>query len=120
QPVIEIRAMPRGGARHVHVIWDRWEGCPPENRAGIIRDAFKAARGEEYESSLVIAAGATVPEAADIGLLPFEVKPYKWYKLEGDLLQRARAALIEERGSVLGSPFLPQLRFATDRQADEA
>lgn len=120
QPVIEIRAMPRNGLRHVHVIWDRWATCPPEKRASIIREAFQRVRGEAYEKSIAITVPATVPEAAEIGLLPYEVKPYKWYSLQGDQLKRAREAMIAEGASVLQPQFLPSLRFRNEQQAEEA
>jgi hypothetical protein len=120
QPFIEVRNMSRRGFRHVYVIWDRWKECRPEVRASIIRDAFAAVKGHEYEQSIAVTVAATVPEAAEAGLLPLEVKPRKWYQLQGEQLKRVREAMIEEGGSVLGSSLLPSLRFADDRQAEEA
>jgi hypothetical protein len=120
QPVIEIRAMPRNGLRHVHVIWDRWEACPPEKRASIIREAFKSVKGEPFEQSIAITLPATVPEAVEIGLLPYEVKPKKWYSLQGEQLKRAREVMISQGASVLHPQFLPLLRFQSEQQAEEA
>ncbi len=118
--------MSRGGYRHVYVIWDRWKGCRPEVRATIVRDAFAAVKGAEYEKSIAITVAATVSEAADIGLLPFAVVPFKPEQklggahLGGEQLKRASDALMAEGASDVDSPVLPELLFATEQQALEA
>lgn len=120
QPLIEIRQMGRGGVKHVRVIWDEWDGCAPETRAEIIRDAFTEAKGEAFEKSIMITVAATVPEAAEIGLLPFEVKPARSHKLDPEKQAAAKATLLAEGASVLGQPALPALRFANETEAEEA
>ncbi|MCI0701841.1 MAG: hypothetical protein L0241_12225 [Planctomycetia bacterium] len=120
QPLIEVRNMSRGGLRHVYVIWDRWDECRPEARTAIVRDAFTAVKGEEYEKSIAVTIPATVPEAVEMGLLPYEVKPFKWLGLKDELIQQARQALLAEGASVLRQQPLPTLRFATEQQAEDA
>jgi len=126
QPIIEVRNMSRGGFRHVYVIWDRWDQCRPEVRAGIVRDAFSAVKGAEYEKSIAITVSATVPEAVEMGLLPFEVKPFKWIGLKDEYVAGARQALLAEGASVLRQQVsrahhsLPELHFATEQQAEDA
>ena len=119
QPIIQIKQMGRGSLRHVFVIWDKWHDCPPETRGQIVREAFAAVEGDEYEKSIAITIPATVPEAAEIGLLPFEVRPL------GEGFRPAAGgpageALLREGASVLGSPAVPVLRFATEREAAES
>lgn len=126
QPMIEVRSMSRGGLRHVYVIWDRWDECRPEVRAAIVRDAFAAVKGADYEKSIAVTIPATVPEAVEMGLLPFEVKAFKWIGLNEQLVRGALQALLAE-----GAPAprqqqphalssLPTLHFATEQQAEDA
>jgi len=120
QPVVEIRKMSRDGLRHVHVIWDKWDGCPPERRASIIRDAFIAAKGAEYEKSIAITIAATVPEAQDAGLLPFEVKPSRRSTYDLTARHKAYQVLLDEGASPLGTAWHPLLAFANPEQAEDA
>lgn len=119
QPVIEIRQMSRG-LRHVYVIWDQWDDCAPESRASIVREAFAEVKGPEYEKTIAITVPATGREAAEMGLLPFEVKPFGWYRLDEPARKIATDALMEEGASMNGDSWLPMLRFATKEQAEEA
>ena len=116
QPMIEVRNMSRGGYRHVYVIWDRWAECRPEVRSGIVRDAFATVKGKDYEKSIVITIAATVPEAIDLGLLPFEVKPHKWIGLSDKRLEPLRKALLAEGASQIEIKMyeFPLLRSRTD------
>jgi hypothetical protein len=124
QPLIEVRNMSRGGLRHVYVIWDRWEECRPEVRAAIVREAFATVKGADYEKSIATTVSASVPEAVELGLLPYEVKPVKLLA-DGDVAA-ARRALLAEGASVL-RPYpshapgaLPALHFPTEQQAEAA
>ena len=74
QPIIIEDSTPETHSLRVNVVWDRWEECPRELRAGIIIDAYKEARGEEVRQQITLALGVTVPEAVAIGLLPFHVR----------------------------------------------
>lgn len=123
QPVIEVRHMSRGGLRHVYVIWDRWDECRPEVRAAIVRDAFATVKGADYEKSIAITFPATVPEAVEMGLLPYEVKPFKWMGIKDEYVLRARQALLAEGASALRQQppnALPTLHVATEQQAEDA
>ena len=119
QPAIEIREMARG-LRHVYVIWDRWDGCEPESRGEIVRSAFREVHGPDYERAIAVTFPATVPEAADMGLLPFQVKPLAWDEAPSKLQGTARQMLLARGASVLGNPDVPALCFRTAEQATEA
>lgn len=120
QPRIEIRQMKRDGLKHVHVIWDEWDECPPEERAEIIREAFVATKGSPYEKSIAITMAATTPEAVEAGLLPYEVKPFRWHLMKEPERSAVREALLREGASPLGRSWLPILAFASPEQGEEA
>jgi len=120
QPRVVIRPMPRGGLRHVYVIWDAWSGCPPEVRGEIVREAFAAARGIEFEQSIALAIPATVPEAVEMDLLRYGVRPEKWGRLAEAVRENVTDALLEEGASVSNQHPRPLLRFNTPVEAEAA
>jgi hypothetical protein len=75
QPIILEDSTPETRSIRVTVVWDRWEDCPRELRAGIIVDAYNEAGGEDIGRQIKLALGITVPEAVTMGLLPWEVRP---------------------------------------------
>ena len=119
QPFIEVRNMSRGGLRHVYVIWDRWDECRPEVRAAIIRDAFAAVKGPEYEKSIAVTVAATVPEAVEAGLLPYEVTPFGWNRGAKAQAEEVRQIMLEEGASPLRDRVLPILAFGSQDQGEE-
>ena len=119
QPLIEIREMARG-ARHVHVIWDAWETCASASRNRIVRAAFREVKGEDYEKSILITVPATMADAAESGMLPFQVKPLSWDAATNKVRDTARTNLLELGGSVVGDPPIPALHFRTMDAAQAA
>ncbi len=101
----------------VQVVWDRWKDVPDEFRIEVIYDAYSAAFGEEYRQKIRLALGVTVPEAANLGLLPFQVIPAR-NKGGEPSPEEYRKAMIEAGASVLSRKDRPQLRFATIEDAE--
>ena len=68
---------------------------------------------------IALASGLTVPEAHAAGMLPFQVFPAL---RRGDpvTLDQCRQALIDEGASILFGADNPQLRFATEEDAEKA
>jgi hypothetical protein len=112
QPIILEDRSPETNSIRVQVVWDRWEGCPPEVRSKLIQDAYKDVFGEETAEQITLCLGMTVPEAAAMGLLPYKVEPVR-RKGELPADEQFRQAMLEAGASVLSDPHRPQLRFAT-------
>ncbi len=119
QPVIAIRQFDRG-ARHVTVIWDKWEACDPQIRPKIIREAFAQFHGSDYEKTIAVVFGATVEEAVLTGMLPFEVKPFRWQRLDETQKKTSRKAMADEGAVYIGSSTTSTLRFRTLDEAESA
>jgi hypothetical protein len=118
QPVIEEEEFPTGKLR-VNVIWDAWDRVPLEDRTATILRAYEEAEGREYRDRIALASGLTVPEAHAAGMLPYQVIAAV---RKGDpvTVDQCRKALIEEGASVLFGEDSPQLRFATEEEAEAA
>lgn len=52
----------------VWVVWEKWNGVPEVQRAGVILDAFEKADRKEEAEKITIAMGLTRDEAAALGL----------------------------------------------------
>jgi hypothetical protein len=117
QPLIEEHVFPKTNAVRVTVIWDKWDAVPDEDRSTLILQAYEQAEGKAFRDRIALAIGFTVPEAVELGLLPFQVitalRP-------GDAvtLEQCRQAMIEQGASLLIDPAKPQLRFATEEEAE--
>jgi hypothetical protein len=118
QPLIEEEEFPTGKLR-VNVIWDEWDRVPLEDRTATILRAYEQAEGREFRDRIALASGLTVPEAHAAGMLPYQVIAAV---RKSDLVTRdqARQALIEEGASILLGQDNPQLRFATEGEAEAA
>src|SRR5436190_4244027 len=118
QPTIEEEEFPTKKLR-VNVIWDAWDRVPLEDRTATILRAYELAEGGEYRDRIALASGLTVPEAHAAGMLPYQVIPAV---RKGDpvTMDQCRKAMIEEGASVLFGEDQPQLRFATDEDAEAA
>ena len=118
QPIILEDSL-LGNAVSVQVVWDRWHDVPPESQTQVIYDAYSAAFGEEYRQKIRLALGVTVPEAANLGLLPFQIIPAR--RKDGEPSQEEyRKAMIDAGASLLSGEDRPQLRFATIEDAEAA
>ncbi|MEX0704925.1 MAG: hypothetical protein WD069_22690 [Planctomycetales bacterium] len=118
QPWIDEEEFPTGRLR-VNVIWDDWEQIPLEERTSTVVRAFEKAEGKQYAERIALASGLTVPEAHAAGMLPYEVVT-ALRKSDPLTLEDCRNAMIEEGASVLLDPERPQLRFATEEEAEAA
>ena len=118
QPMIEEMEFPTGKLR-VNVIWDEWDRIPLADRTATILSAYEQAEGGEYRDRIALASGLTVPEAHAAGMLPYQVIPALRH---GDpvTMDQCRQALIEEGASLLFGEDHPQLRFATEEEAEAA
>ena len=118
QPMIEEEEFPTKKLR-VNVIWDKWDRVPLEDRTATILRAYGQAEGREYRDRIALASGLTVPEAHAAGMLPYQVIPAV---RKGDpvTMDQCRQALIDEGASMLFGEDSPQLRFATEEEAEAA
>jgi len=115
QPIIIEDPVAGGDRRLIHVIWDDWEGCPREERTAIIQAAYQRAFGEEYQDKISLAIGITVPEAVAMGLLPYT---FRKRQSHGEWTEEERQAMIKAGASILLDPRRPELRCATEDDAD--
>jgi hypothetical protein len=118
QPVIREQEFPSGKLR-VLVIWDAWDRLPLEDRTGVILHAYDLAEGRGYRDRVALASGLTVPEASAAGMLPFQIIP-ALRKGDPVTAEQCRQALLDEGASTLLSADKPQLRFATEAEAEAA
>lgn len=119
QPIILDDQTPETNSRRLHVIWDRWESCPRPIRPDVITEAFRRVFGWGHsDPQITLALGVTVPEAAGIGLVPFEVAPVV---PKGEPLPEAyRSAMISAGASMLFRGERPVLRCAAIEDAQAA
>jgi hypothetical protein len=118
QPLIYERHF-RTGKASVTVIWDAWDRLPLQERTATILRAYEIAEGAESQDRVALASGLTVPEAHAAGMLPYQVMPAL---RKGDPVtpDQVRQAMLEEGASQLMDPRAPQLRFATEEEAEAA
>jgi len=116
--LIDEQEFPTGKIR-VTVLWDEWDRLPLEDRTAVILRAYDLAEGRDYRERIALASGLTVPEAYAAGMLPFQIIPAL---RRGDKVTREECcqAMIEEGASTLLAPDKPQLRFATEEEAEAA
>ena len=119
QPIILEDSTPKPRSTRVHVIWDCWEEHPAESRSALIEKAYEAAFGRGYREQITLALGLTVPEAASMGLLPFQVTPAR-RRGEAPSDEEYAKAMLEAGASTLADTKRPQLRFATIEDAQTA
>lgn len=117
QPLIEEQVFPKTNAVRVTVIWDKWEPVSDDDRYNIILQAYEEVEGKDFRDRIALAIGLTVPEAVESGLLPFQILTAL---RRGDPVTReqCREAMIAQGASILIDPDHPQLRFATEDEAE--
>lgn len=118
QPLIDEQEFPTGKLR-VTVIWDELESLSFEERTAMVLRAYELAEGSGYREKIVLASGLTVPEAYEAGLLPFQIIA-ALRKDDPVTAEQCRLAMIEEGASLLLGGKKPQLRFATEQEAESA
>ena len=118
QPMIDEQEFPTKKLR-VNVIWDEWDRVPLEDRTATILTAYEQVEGRDYRNRIALASGLTVPEAHAAGMLPYRVIP-ALRKGDPVTAEQCRQALLDEGASVLFGADSPQLRFATEEEAEAA
>ena len=116
QPRIDEEHFKTGSIRAV-VLWDRWDHLSQEDRSAVILEAYRTVEGEEFANRIALVSGLTIPEAHVSGMLPWHVFP----ALRDDdpaTPEQCFQAMIDEGASVLKSPRWPELRFATEEEAE--
>ena len=116
QPLIEEEEFTTGRVR-VTVLWDRWQDLSHEDRSTTILSAYRIAEGNEFADRIGLATGLTFPEAYASGMLPFQIIA-ALRKDDPVTVEQCRRAMIEEGASTLQGPDRPQLRFATEEEAE--
>jgi hypothetical protein len=118
QPLIDEQEFPTGKIR-VTVIWDQWDRLALEDRTAVILRAYELAEGADYREKVALASGLTMPEAYAAGMLPFEIIA-ALRRDDAVTAEQCRLAMIEEGASTLLSSDRPQLRFASEEEAEAA
>ena len=117
QPLIEEQVFPKTNAMRVTVIWDKWERISDEDRLAIILQAYEQIEGKAFRERIALAIGLTFPEACEAGMLPFQIGTAL---RRGDpvTFEQCRGAMIAQGASTLLDAEHPQLRFATEEEAE--
>jgi hypothetical protein len=112
--VIEERLLT--GLVHVQVVWDKFRSLSDEERIELILSAYEQVEGREFREKIVAAIGYTGTEAADLGLLPFQVLPPQ--RRTPELQERCWQAMKDE-GAFVDDEEALELRFRSITEAIE-
>jgi hypothetical protein len=107
----------RTGKLRVNVIWDAWDRIPLQERTATILRAYELAEGPDIRERIGLASGLTVPEAHAAGMLPYQII-MALRRSDPVTPEQARQAFLDEGASQLMNPHAPQLRFATEEEAE--
>ena len=118
QPLIYEQVF-RTGKTRVLVIWDAWHDVPLQERTATILRAYEIAEGPESRDRIALVSGLTVPEAHAAGMLPFQIIAAV-RKSDPVSPDQIKQAMRDEGGSQLFHGNRPQLRFATEVEAEAA
>jgi hypothetical protein len=116
QPLIDEEHFKTGAVRVV-VFWDRWDHISQEDRSEAILEAYRKVEGDDFANRIALVSGLTIPEGQEAGMLPWYVFP----ALREDdpaTPEQCFQAMIDEGASVLRNPSWPELRFATEEEAE--
>src|SRR6516165_11120824 len=118
QPRIEETEFPSSSIR-VTVIWDKWHGIPDEVRPEVILSAYEAVKGKAYRDRITLAIGLTVPEARELGMLPYGLYLSPALR-SGDpsMIEQCHRAMRAEGASDLFDSGGPELWLATEEEAE--
>jgi len=117
QPIIDEYTFPKTNAIRVQVIWDKWDALTDTERTAAILMAYRTAEESDYFDRIALAIGLTVPEACELGLLPYYIIPAV-RKTDAVTQEQCAAAMIQEGASTLLDPKRPQLRFSSEESAE--
>ncbi len=115
QPLILEEPFARSEDLRITVFWDKFDGIDDDERARIILAAYQ--RCDAEPTKIAVALGLTFPEAADDGLLPYQIVP-NWRASDPVSLERCFGAMKQLGASTLRNPTEPELRCATPEQAN--
>jgi len=116
QPSIEEEHLKTGAIRVV-VLWDKWDSMPQEDRSAVILDAYRLVEGEDFAARIGLVNGLTFPEAHALRMLPFQIIP-SLRENDPVTVDQCHRAMIAEGASTLLGPGHPQLRYATQEEAE--
>jgi hypothetical protein len=68
QPIVLLDRSAPGGARHVFVVWDRWNGLEQLQRSEAIMDAAEEVLGKDEALRVTVAMGLTKEEAKRLNI----------------------------------------------------
>ena len=118
QPIVDEETFPRTGLKGVTVLWERWGGLTDPERTGVILEAYEQAYGAKEKERVAFAVGLTVPEATEVGKLPYTIMP-SLRRTDAISQEQVRRAVTDMGGEILeNSDFPAVLRFATLADAE--
>jgi hypothetical protein len=117
QPLIEETEFTTKAIK-VYVIWDRWDRIADTDRSETILQAYEKAEGKEYRDRVTLAIGVTVPEAHELGMVPFGLEPSP--SLKPAALKKCHQAMRSLGASDLMSDRGPELWLASREDAEAA
>jgi hypothetical protein len=120
QPLILEQIIESTGSRHVHVVWDRWQEIPDEQRSAIIEEAYRQAEGPQRAAEITLASGVTPPEALVLGLLPFKLVSIRQRDDAKPTLAAYKKAITGEVAATLLGPKAEELRYPRLEDAEAA
>lgn len=119
QPLIlEDHRHDANGPLRVYVIWDRFENVSDDQRTETILRAYETFDSDYSRDRFGLVTGLTVEEAADVGLLPFQVIPMR--KRDDRLSIEDCREAIAKLGASAGDIDRMKLRFHTVEEAQTA
>lgn len=116
QPFIFEQEVPHTGTYYVLVVWERWNEVPPEERASIITEAYERAE-PDLVPNLTVVVGATLDEAIQLNLLPYEV--IASHRKDDPVSLRDLSEALREEGAI-DTRSGTHLRYPTRQMAEEA
>ena len=112
QPIILEDETLETNSLRVHVIWERWAEWSGELRSRIVLESYERAFPKNARPQITLVLGLTVPEAVEMGLLPFKIVAAR-QRAGLPLTQEDRQALLDAGATMQLRGNDPQLRCAT-------
>lgn len=117
QPRIEETEFETKAVR-VSVIWDKWDRVADLDRSDVILQAYEQVEGKAYRDRITLAIGLTIPEAQELGALPYRIEPAP--STDAKILDKCHEAMREIGASDLFASATPELWLATKEDAEAA